>query len=52
MQVALPHANIVRDTLLSAIGPGLEEHDWSAICEIARRQAALAEEGSEGKETA
>jgi 3-hydroxyisobutyrate dehydrogenase-like beta-hydroxyacid dehydrogenase len=39
--VALPYANVVRDKLLTAIGHGMEEYDWSGIYEITRRQAGL-----------
>lgn len=41
VHVALPYANVVRDKLLTAIGQGMEEHDWSGIYEITRRQAGL-----------
>lgn len=41
VHVALPYANIIRDKLLTAIGHGMEEHDWSSIYEISRRQAGL-----------
>jgi len=41
LRVALPYANIVRDKLLTAVVHGMEEHDWSGIYEITRRQAGL-----------
>jgi 3-hydroxyisobutyrate dehydrogenase-like beta-hydroxyacid dehydrogenase len=41
VHVTLPYANVVRDKLLTAIGHGMEEYDWSGIYEITRRQAGL-----------
>ena len=41
VHVALPYANIIRDKLLTAIGHGLGEYDWSGTYEITRRQAGL-----------
>jgi hypothetical protein len=37
----MPIAGVMRDRFLSAIADGLEDADWSAVSEIAARNAAL-----------
>jgi len=37
----LPFASVVRDKMLTALADGMDDHDWSGIYEITRRQAGL-----------
>ena len=41
VDVALPFASIVRDHMLTAIGRGMEELDWSATAKLAAENAGL-----------
>ena len=41
LHVPLPFASVVRDKLLTAIGNGMGDRDWSGIYEVTRRQAGL-----------
>jgi 3-hydroxyisobutyrate dehydrogenase-like beta-hydroxyacid dehydrogenase len=37
----MPFASTLRDNVLSAIGHGMEDHDWSALAQHAARNAGL-----------
>ena len=39
--VPMPMAGVMRDQFLSAVAHGLEDADWSAVSEIAARNAGL-----------
>jgi hypothetical protein len=39
----MPIASMVRDNLLSAIGRGMEELDWSSVARLAAENAGLPE---------
>jgi hypothetical protein len=37
----MPFANVVHDNMLTAIGRGMEELDWSATAKLAAENAGL-----------
>ena len=39
----MPFASVVRDNMLSAIGRGMEDLDWSSIARLAAENAGLHE---------
>jgi len=42
----MPIASMVRDNLLSAIGRGMEDLDWSSVARLAAENAGLPEKKS------
>jgi 3-hydroxyisobutyrate dehydrogenase-like beta-hydroxyacid dehydrogenase len=41
VEASLPLANVVRDSLISALAQGYAEHDWSVVAKVNAKRAGL-----------